>query len=81
MVPPSELIEAPLTRDELGARYRALCEDPLYANVPGKIELDVWGRMVMSPPSYYHGLLPSGAYSPHASARDLHRGRIAIELR
>jgi Uma2 family endonuclease len=51
---PQELIEAPLSGEELAARYRALCDDPLYANVPGKIELDVWGRMVMSPPSNYH---------------------------
>jgi len=49
-----ELIEAPLSRDDLAARYRALCEDPCYANVPGKIELDAWGRMVMSPASNYH---------------------------
>lgn len=52
-----ELIESPLSREELAVRYRALCEDPLYANVPGKIELDVWGRMVMSPPGVYHGLV------------------------
>lgn len=52
-----ELIEEPLSGEELAARYRALCEDPLYANVPGKIEIDVWGRMVMSPPSNYHGAL------------------------
>lgn len=52
-----ELIEEPLSGEELAARYRALCEDPLYANVPGKIEIDVWGRMVMSPPSNYHGTL------------------------
>jgi Uma2 family endonuclease len=49
-----ELIEAPLSREDLAARYRALCDDPLYANVPGKIELDLWGRMVMSPASNYH---------------------------
>ena len=52
-----ELIEAPLSGDELAARYRALCDDPSYANVPGKIELDVWGRMLMSPPSFYHGVV------------------------
>lgn len=52
-----ELLEKPLSADELGARYRALCEDPCYANVPGKIELDMWGRMVMSPPSSYHSAL------------------------
>jgi Uma2 family endonuclease len=59
MVPSQELIEAPLSREELGARYRALCEDPLYANVPGKIEIDVWGRLLMSPPSNYHGAIQS----------------------
>jgi Uma2 family endonuclease len=52
-----ELIEAPLSGEELGARYRALCDDPCYANVPGKIELDVWGRMLMSPASSYHTAL------------------------
>jgi Uma2 family endonuclease len=49
-----ELLEEPLSCEELGARYRALCEDPCYANIPGKIELDVWGRMLMSPASSYH---------------------------
>jgi len=57
MKPEREVIEAPLSTEELGARYRLICDDPLYANVPGKIELDVWGRTVMSPPSYYHGLI------------------------
>ena len=52
-----EVIESPLSAEELAIRYRALCDDPLYANVPGKIELDLWGRMVMSPPGTYHGLL------------------------
>jgi Uma2 family endonuclease len=50
-----ELIEAPLSREELAVRYRDLCEDPVFANVPGKIELDLWGRVLMSPPSVYHG--------------------------
>ena len=31
-----ELIEAPLSSEELAVRYRALCEDPCYANVPAK---------------------------------------------
>ena len=54
-----ELIEDPLSGDELATRYRALCEDPLYANVPGKIEVDVWGRLLMSPASSYHSALQS----------------------
>src|SRR5919109_5201256 len=57
MCPQQELIEAPLSSDELAVKYRALCDDPCYANVPGKIELDVWGRMVMSPASNYHSAL------------------------
>ena len=52
-----EVIEAPLTRDTLAARYRELCADPFFANLPGKIELDNWGRIFMSPASNYHGLL------------------------
>lgn len=55
----SELIEAPLSREELAVRYRELCDDPRFTNVPGKIELDRWGRMVMSPPSNYHGAVQS----------------------
>ena len=39
-----EIIESPLTREGLAARYRALCEDPCLANVPGKIELELFNR-------------------------------------
>ena len=52
-----ELIDAPLSTEELATRYRALCDDPCFANVPGKIELDTWGRMVMSPASSDHTAL------------------------
>jgi Uma2 family endonuclease len=52
-----ELIELPLTREELAVRYRDICEDIRFANLPGKIELDLWGRMVMSPASTYHGMV------------------------
>ena len=51
-----ELIEKPLSSGELAVRYRALCDDPCLVNVPGKIELDAWGRLLMTPPpSVYHG--------------------------
>lgn len=52
-----EVIEEPLSSEELGSRYRTLCEDRLYANIPGKIEIDVWGRLLMSPASNYHSAL------------------------
>lgn len=29
----------------------------MYENVPGKIEIDVWGRLLMSPASNYHSAL------------------------
>lgn len=52
-----EVIEAPLSYEELAARYRDLCADPRFENLPGKIELDSWGRILMSPASNYHGIL------------------------
>ena len=57
MTEAQELIEAPLSRQELAVRYRDLCTDPTYNRVPGKIEIDLWGRLVMTPPSFYHGLV------------------------
>jgi Uma2 family endonuclease len=54
-----EVIESPLSAEDLAVRYRALCDDPCYANVPGKIEIDLWGRLVMTPPSFYHGVVQS----------------------
>jgi Uma2 family endonuclease len=51
-----EVIEQPLSREALAERYRALCDDPRFANLPGKIELDAWGRMIMSPASNIHGI-------------------------
>jgi Uma2 family endonuclease len=52
-----ELLEVPLSREDLSARYRALCDDPRFDNLPGKIELDSWGRILMSPASNYHALV------------------------
>ena len=53
-----ELIEAPLSPEELAIQYRGLCDDPCFANIPGKIEIDLWGRLLMSPPAApYHGRL------------------------
>lgn len=57
MVAMPEVIEKPLTRQELAERFRAMCVDPRFTNLPGKIELDVWGAMKMSPASNLHGLI------------------------
>ena len=55
----SEVIETPLTHEALAGRYRELCADPRFANLQGKLEIDLWGRILMSPASNYHGVLQS----------------------
>ena len=55
--PTRDVIEEPLSSEDLAARYRAMCEDPCLARVPGKLELDLWGRMVMTPAGTYHSLV------------------------
>ena len=53
-----ELIEAPLSKEELAVRYRQLYDDPCFANLEGKVEIDIWGRVMMTPPpAYYHGVV------------------------
>lgn len=53
----AEIIDMPLNRAQLAERFRALCDDPRFANLPGKVELDPWGRILMSPASNAHGFL------------------------
>ena len=53
----AEVIEEPLAAEELAERFRALCADPRFANLPGKIELDLWGRMLMSPANNFHSIV------------------------
>jgi Uma2 family endonuclease len=52
-----DVIDGPLTGEALAERFRELCEDPRFDNLPGKIEIDMWGRILMSPASNYHGML------------------------
>ena len=52
-----ELIEAPLSREALAQRYRELTDNPLFNNVPGKIEIDAWGRLLFLPFSTRRGLI------------------------
>lgn len=72
-----ELIEAPLSKEELVVRYEKLCDDPCYANVPGKFEIDVWGRVMMTPPpAYKHGLVQGRLVSLLGSLQD---GQVGVE--
>ena len=49
--------DAPLTREQLVARWRALGSDPTFQDVAGRIELTQWGEILLSPVGKQHGLL------------------------
>ena len=42
----TEVIDGPLTRAKLAEKSRRMCDDPFFANVTSKLEIDSWG----SPP-------------------------------
>ena len=52
----AEAIEAPLAPDELARRWQAMCADPTFEDIVGKIELTQWGEILMSPVGKTHGL-------------------------
>jgi Uma2 family endonuclease len=56
MVFANEVIDAPLDREQLSERWRALCADPSFEDLAAKIELTEWGEILMSPVSKTHGL-------------------------
>jgi Uma2 family endonuclease len=56
MASPPEIVEAPLAPAELTARWLALCADPTFEDVAGKIELTEWGEILMTPVGKSHGI-------------------------
>lgn len=56
MTRPPVMIEAPLAPAQLAARWQALCADPTFEDVAGKIELTEWGEILMSPVGKTHGI-------------------------
>lgn len=50
------MIEAPLAPDQLARRWQALCIDPTFDDVTGKIELTEWGEILLSPAGKTHGI-------------------------
>ena len=51
-----ETIEAPLAPEQVARRWQAMCADPTFEDVAGKIELTEWGEILLSPVSKSHGL-------------------------
>jgi Uma2 family endonuclease len=56
MAEAAEMIEAPLAPGQLARRWQALCADPTFEDVAGKIELTEWGEILMSPVGKSHGI-------------------------
>jgi hypothetical protein len=50
----SEVIEHPLDAEALSARWREILDEPRFANFAGKIDLDRWGRMIVTPVNTEH---------------------------
>ena len=46
-----DVIDRPLTQRQLTERYLALLDDPRYAGLPGRLELNAWGQIIMTPPA------------------------------
>jgi Uma2 family endonuclease len=46
-----DIISKPLGQSDLTARYEALIDDPLYLGVAGRLELNAWGQIIMTPPA------------------------------
>jgi Uma2 family endonuclease len=46
-----DIISKPLSQAELTARFEELIDDPRYSNVQGRLELNAWGQIIMTPPA------------------------------
>ncbi len=50
--------------------WQEICDDPVLRDLPYKIELNEWGKIVMSPASNYHGILQAALIRAMARARE-----------
>ena len=50
--------------------WQEVCNDPTLRNLPYKIELNEWGKIVMSPASNFHGILQAALIRAMAKARE-----------
>lgn len=50
----SEVVEYPLDAEALSRRWCEITADPRFANFAGKIDLDRWGRMIVTPVNTEH---------------------------
>jgi Uma2 family endonuclease len=51
-------------------KWQEVCNDPLLRDLPYKIELNEWGKIVMSPASNRHGILQAALVRALSRSRD-----------
>ena len=64
-------------REALALRWAELCNDPLLQGLPGKIELNAYGVIEMSPASNRHGIQQAAIV--RALAEQLPAGHVIVE--
>ena len=69
-----DLIAEPQSKTAMAAQWRSLCEDPVYARLPFKIETTRYGQLVMSPAKSRHSILQANI------SRLLHESAVRINL-
>lgn len=52
-----DAIDAPLDAAELATRWRAMCADPAFEELVGRVELTEWGEITMTQIGKTHGLV------------------------
>lgn len=76
----AEVMEAPLDAGALSRRWREMLADPLLADMPGRVELDLWARIIMSPVNTEHAGL-AGELSHLLRAQLGGRTLVAVGIR
>ncbi|MBS1212597.1 MAG: uncharacterized protein H6R26_1214, partial [Proteobacteria bacterium] len=51
-------------------KWQEVCNDPVLRDLPYKIELNEWGKIVMSPASNFHGILQAALIRAMGKSRD-----------
>lgn len=78
-----DIINQPLSRAQLTARYEALIDDPSFANVQGRLELNAWGQIIMTPPAdFRHYRLAARLgrlFMAALGGESVHEGAVACE--
>lgn len=66
------------TPEALSMRWADLAKDPALSDLPYKIEINLWGKVEMTPASFWHGRLQGSIAAQFAA--QLHHGEALTEV-